>query len=88
MANFARFLGGKLGLSMVDMTGLAGAYDVEADWVAETDSPAGGLPADPREALRSAVFAALPGKLGLKVNAQKIPAPILVIDSVKKASEN
>ena len=88
MANFARFVGGKLGLSMVDLTGLPGTYDIEADWVADTDSPAGGLPADPREALRSAVFTALPSKLGLKINAQKIAAPILVIDRAQRASEN
>jgi uncharacterized protein (TIGR03435 family) len=89
MENFARFVGGKLGLVVVDKTGLRGAYDVQAKWTEEPDQPTGGLPGvDPREALQSAVFGALQDQLGLKITPQRISIQILAIDSVERASEN
>ena len=83
MRDFARYVGGKLGLVVVDQTGLPGNYDFKVDWTVEPD--AGG---DLREALRTATFAALQDKLGLKIVAQKITVQMLVIDSVEKASAN
>ena len=89
MGDLARYVGGKLGLVVVDKTGLKGVYDFKVDWRDDTDRPAGGLPdVDPREALRSTVFAALEDQLGLKLIAQKVAVQMLVIDSVEKASEN
>jgi uncharacterized protein (TIGR03435 family) len=89
MPDFARYVGGKLGLVAVDKTGLKGVYDFKLEWTADTDQHPVGLPdVDPSDALRSAVFAALQDQLGLKLAAQKITVPMLVIDSVEKASEN
>jgi len=89
MEDFARYVAGKLGLVAVDKTGLKGVYDFKADWTVEKDQDAGGLPgADPRDELRSVVFAALQNQLGLKLVAQKINVRMLVIDSVERASEN
>ncbi len=89
MGDFARYVAGKLGLVAVDKTGLKGVYDVKVEWTVEPDQNAGGLPGvDPRDALRSAVFDALQDRLGLKMTAQKILVPMLVIDGVEKASEN
>jgi uncharacterized protein (TIGR03435 family) len=83
MENFARYVGGKMGLVAVDMTGLKGFYDFNVRWTVEADQNA-----DMRDALRPVVFAALQNQLGLKLNAQKISVETLVIDSVEKASEN
>ncbi|HYL72616.1 MAG TPA: TIGR03435 family protein [Bryobacteraceae bacterium] len=83
MADFARFVAGKLGVVAVDKTVLLGVYDVKVDWQVDTDPSD-----DPREAMRAAAFAAIQDRLGLKFSAQKIAVPMLVIDSVEKASEN
>jgi uncharacterized protein (TIGR03435 family) len=86
MQELARYIGGKLGLVVVDKTGLTGVYDVKANWTEEPDQAVPGV--DSRDALRPMVFAALQDQLGLKIVAQRISVPILVIDSVEKASEN
>jgi uncharacterized protein (TIGR03435 family) len=89
MEDLARYVGGKLGLVAVDKTGLKGVYDFQAKWIVETDQYTDGLRgADPRDAVRSAVFAALQDQLGLKLGPQKITVQMLLIDSVEKASEN
>ncbi len=89
MEDFARYVTGKLGLVGVDQTGLKGLYDFKADWVIEKVTDTGGLPiTDPREEWRSAAFGAIQDQLGLKLNPQKIPVRVLVIDSVERPSEN
>ncbi len=85
MADFARFVAGKLGLVGVDQTGLTGFYDVKADWRVPPEQTilAGD---DPREPMRAAVMTALETQLGLKLSAKKVPVRTLVIDSVERAS--
>jgi uncharacterized protein (TIGR03435 family) len=85
MPDFARYVGGKLGLVAVDQTGLAGLYDVKADWrvtPGQTDLAAG----DPREPLRAAVFVALETQLGLKLSPKRVAVRTIVIDSAERAS--
>jgi len=85
MADFARFVSGKLGLVGVDQTGLPGLYDFKAEWrvtPGQTDLAGG----DPHEPLRAAVFAALETELGLKLSPKKVPVRMIVIDGVEKAS--
>jgi uncharacterized protein (TIGR03435 family) len=85
MEDFARFVGGKLGLIAVDQTGLKGFYDMKADWrLNPNQADLGGD--DPRESQRAAVIAALENQLGLKLSAKKVPVRMLVIDSVERAS--
>jgi uncharacterized protein (TIGR03435 family) len=87
MRDFARFFGGKLGLIMVDETGLTGPFDFKADWKMDTDRAAADLPgADSREPLREAAFDALQTQLGLKAVPKKVTVEILVIDHADKAS--
>ncbi|HLJ47839.1 MAG TPA: TIGR03435 family protein [Bryobacteraceae bacterium] len=91
MPTFARFVAGKLGLVAVDETGLSGLYDFNAHWTIDPDPSASDLLInDPREAMRSAVFAALRDQLGLRLTPKKIPVPMLVIDHAEKplASDN
>lgn len=83
MENLARYVGGKLGLVVTDKTGLKGAYDFKVDWAVETDRDT-----DLRDAMQPAAFAALRDQLGLRLTAQRITVPMLVIDSAEKASAN
>jgi len=85
MADFGRFVAGKLGLVAVDQTGLEGFYDVKADWRV-TPAQADLAGDDPRELLRAAVIEALESQLGLKLSAKRVPVRMLVIDSVERAS--
>jgi uncharacterized protein (TIGR03435 family) len=82
MADFARYVGGKLGLVAVDETGLPGFYDVKADWKVEIDPS----DPDPRAAMLTAVLAAVQDQLGLKFAAKKITIRTLVIDHAERAS--
>lgn len=78
-------------------TGLKGAYDFELHWTPEPGqgSPeAFGLPpvasdAPPLVGANGpSIFTALQEQLGLRLESQKGPVKILVIDHVEKASEN
>jgi uncharacterized protein (TIGR03435 family) len=85
MADFARFVGGKLGLIAVDQTGLKGFYDMKADWrIAPAQVDLAGD--DARDPMRAAVIAALETQLGLKLSAKRVPVRMLVIDSVERPS--
>ena len=84
MADFARFIGGKLNLvPTVDETGLKGLYDFAADWKLEAN------PFSDEDA-RYAVLAALRDQLGLKLVPKKVTIQTIVIDGADRAtaSEN
>jgi uncharacterized protein (TIGR03435 family) len=83
MPDLARFVAGKLGLVATDKTGLKGFYDVDATWTVQPDL-SGGLPVDPRDALRTAVFDAMEDALGLKFESSRGPFEVLVIDSAEQ----
>ena len=62
---------------VVDKTGLTGPFDLDLKWdagLADTATPA--------------LFTALREQLGLKLDAQRGPVEVLVIDSVERPSEN
>ena len=63
---------------VVDMTNLKGVYDMTLDWSPE----AAPNPEKP------SLFTAVTEQLGLKLEAQKAPVEILVIDQAEKPSEN
>ncbi len=80
-----------LGRTVVDKTGLTGNYDVKAQWTPD-QSQLQALPADepvPQfDPNGPSIFTALQEQLGLKLESQKGPVEILVIDHVEKPSEN
>lgn len=78
MAILASNLGNQLGRIVVDKTGLTGRYD----WMLVWD------PDPTAESTRPSLFTALQEQLGLKLEAQKGPMQVLVIDSVQRPSEN
>ena len=93
MEMFANNLAQHVGRTVIDKTGLKGEYDFKLEWTPDVSQPLG-----PREAGAEApppadpggpsIFAALQEQLGLKLESQKGPVEIIIIDSIEKASEN
>ena len=83
--DFASQLSRQLGSVVVDKTGLAGKYDFTLTWAAD----AGGTTNESAHgASAPSLFTALQEQLGLKLEPQKTPMEVLVIDHVEKQAEN
>ena len=82
MAQFASALANALGRPVKDMTALDGAYDIDIKWTPDIVTST-----DPGDAPGS-VYAAVQ-ELGLRLQVQKIPVEILVVDRAERTpSEN
>jgi uncharacterized protein (TIGR03435 family) len=99
LSAFASLLGSQLGRPVLEKTGLTGYYDFDLAWTPEETEGNAGLfgqkpPSDaPPIALEShstgpSIFTAVREQLGLRLESQKGPVEILVIDRVEKPSEN
>jgi uncharacterized protein (TIGR03435 family) len=92
----ARVLSQQLGRTVVDKTGLTGAYDYTLQWTPDDASPPGPGGADggpPRnenqtDAAGPSLFTAVQEQLGLKLQSEKGPADVIVIDHIDLPSEN
>lgn len=89
LSAIAKSLQTRAGRVVVDKTGLTGTYDVQLETeVTSLNVP--GIPADifgvPREGL--SLFTALPEQLGLKLESERGPVDVLVIDSVELPTPN
>jgi len=78
LAQLVRLLSDQVGRTVVDKTGLEGSYDFKMSFA----------PDQPAESDGPSIFTALQEQLGLKLEAQKGPVEVLVIDSAQKASAN
>jgi uncharacterized protein (TIGR03435 family) len=99
MAQLANSLANQLGRNVIDRTGLTGGFDFELKWTpdenesfgpkemmrADGAAPGGPPPSDPAG---PSIFTALQEQLGLKLETQKGPVEILIIDGAERASEN
>jgi bla regulator protein blaR1 len=79
LASLVKLLSNQVGRTVLDQTGLKGNYDFKMTFApdlaaADADGPS--------------IFTALQEQLGLRLDAQKGPVEVLVIDSAQKASEN
>ena len=92
-----RTLSSQLGRTVIDRTGLKGNFDFKLTWTpdpGQSATPLGGGPppgADappPPDPNGPSVFTALQEQLGLRLESQKGPVEMLVIESVAKPSEN
>ncbi len=85
-------LSNPLGRTVLDRTGLKGQYDIKLEWTPE-DGPGHG-PGDgpeaapPPDTTGPSIFTALQEQLGLKLETQKGPVEIIVIDRIEKPTEN
>jgi uncharacterized protein (TIGR03435 family) len=84
----------QVGRTVLDRTGLTGKYDFTLDW--EPDDPApmagnaqGGQPgAPPPDSGSPSLFTAVQEQLGLKLESQKAPVSVTVIDHIEGPSPN
>jgi uncharacterized protein (TIGR03435 family) len=89
---FATGLSNLLGRAVIDKTGLTGKYDIKLDWNPDESQPLLG-PGDPTKPPTTdlsgpSIYTAVQEQLGLKLESQKAPLDVLVIDRAEKASEN
>ncbi len=97
MAPLAEQLSWQLGRTVLDKTGLTGNYDFSLRWKpGESDGGmtklVGGQPAadstSSSDSSGPSLFTAIQEQLGLKLELQKAPMQVLVIDQVEKPTEN
>jgi uncharacterized protein (TIGR03435 family) len=86
---FAQLLSRQLGSAVVNKTGLTDSYDFNLHWASDpnrssNETDANSVPSTSGPSLS----AALQDQLGLKLEPQKAPMEILVIDHVEKPTEN
>ena len=74
MATFARNLSGGSGRYIIDKTGLEGAYDLELEFTPEQSPDTTG----------ASLFTAMQEQLGLKLDSQRAPVEVIVIDRVER----
>jgi uncharacterized protein (TIGR03435 family) len=84
MADFARNLSPATGRIVMDRTGLTGFFDLELKF---TPDQLGAGVGDPATDVPS-LFVAIQEQLGLKLESQRAPVDVLVIDSAQHAVEN
>ena len=93
MTDIVRLLSQQLGRTVVDNTGLKGNYNFTLQWTPdESQLPGftepGGGQGPPADSSGSSIFTAIQEQLGLKLESQKGPVELLVIDRVERPSEN
>jgi len=81
------------GRVVVDKTGLTGNYSFALKWTPEPGAspmggPGGGAPPPPVEDGAPSFFTAIQEQLGLKLESQKGPVEVLVVDGAELPSEN
>jgi uncharacterized protein (TIGR03435 family) len=76
------------GRPVLNKTGLTGNYDIEVAFAADPNSPAAGQAPPPEDALGPSLFTALYDNLGLKLESQKGPVAVLVVDTIDRPSKN
>ena len=88
MKDAARNLSIAAGRNVVDKTGLTGAFDLDLTW--KPDVPAGAPEAAGNASSDDApsLFTALQEQLGLRLDAQRGPVEVLVIDSAEHPVED
>jgi len=87
MDELAAGLGNRVGRPVVDKTGLSGKFDFELSWVADL-TLATGTPDPGADVSGPSIFTALQEQLGLRLDSQKGPIEMLLIDRAEKPAEN
>ena len=83
LPNFVRNLGGMTGRVVVDKTGLTGPFDLDLKWTPDQAIGAGGAQTD-----GTSLFAAMQEQLGLRLEAQRAPVEVLVVNSAERPTED
>jgi uncharacterized protein (TIGR03435 family) len=81
-----------LGRTVVDKTGLTGKFDLSLQWTPDESQAIrpgpDGAAAPPSDSAPPSIFTAIQEQLGLKLDSQKGPVKIFVIERAEKPSEN
>ena len=94
MADFATFISGTAQRVVIDKTGLTGYYDIALTFTPSGDQlpqgpPPPGAPAPPPiDPDGPSFFTAIQEQLGLKLDNQRGPVDVVVIDSIQQPTEN
>jgi len=96
MQLLTQMLSNQLGRPVIDKTGLTGKYDFQLQWTpdpGQNPGPPGVLPPGvaappPPDPNGPDVFTAIQEQLGLRLESQKGPVDMIVVDRVEKPSEN
>ena len=96
LADLARSLSGFVNRYVIDKTGLSGRYDFQLTYTPEGRGlpglPAGappiGVEAPPADPNGASLFTVLQEQLGLKLDSQKGPVEVLVVDSIEQPTED
>jgi len=75
MAQLADLFARRLGQMVVDKTGIGGVYDVEMKWSSDDQSTDDSV---------ASIFTAIQETVGLRLQPQKVPVPIVVVDSIER----
>jgi uncharacterized protein (TIGR03435 family) len=81
-------LSGIVSRTVVDHTGLNGDFDLNLEWAPDDLTTANGADAAAPAAGVPSISTALQEQLGLKLNSQKGPVEVLVVDKAGKAAES
>jgi len=86
-----QLLSAALGRPVIDRTGLSGLYDLSLQWD-DAPVPEGGVlgldaPAAPGKD-RGSIFTAIQDQLGLRLDPQKAPVEVIVVDRIERPSDN
>ncbi len=91
MAEFAARLLTRVDRPVVDKTGLTGRYDIHLEYSMINAGPVrlngaeGGMPV---ESDGPSIFSAVQSQLGLRLESDKAPIDVIVVDSIERPSEN
>ena len=94
MADFAAMISGTAQRVVIDKTGLTGYYDIALTYTPTGDQlpqgppPPGAPPLPPIDPDGPSFFTAIQEQLGLKLDNQRGPVEVVVIDSIQQPTEN
>jgi len=90
MSQIANAMGNFLGRTVTDKTGLTGNYDANLTWTPDQmpQRPPGAPEPPPIDPNGPSIFTAVQEQLGLKLDSQKGPVTVLVIDRAERPKEN
>jgi uncharacterized protein (TIGR03435 family) len=86
LAHLANMIAIYAGRPVIDKTGLTKTYDFALDWIQE--GPHDNARPDASDPAGPSIFTALEEQLGLKLEPQKKPTEMLIIDRAERPSEN
>jgi len=91
---FTRLLAENLGHPVIDKTGLDGKYSFKLEWAPEAHesglahNPGPDSASAPGDSGGPSIFTAVQEQLGLKLESQKGPVDVIVIDHIEQPAAN